>query len=68
MTWTSTLRSALLASGKSVHAIAKEAGVPQPTVHRFVCDGAEPKLGTAEKLAAVVGLKLCKGGHGAKAR
>lgn len=58
MSWCEILRSAIRRSGKTTYAIAKESGVPQPTVHRLLEDGAEPKLGTAEKLAAVVGVSL----------
>lgn len=59
MTWIDTLRAAIRDSGKSVYAIAKESGVPQSTVQQ-VMTGQEPRLGTAEKIAVVVGLKLSR--------
>lgn len=56
-TWPDILRTAIRTSGKTTYAIAKESGVPVQTVDRIV-DGQEPRLGTAERIAAVVGVVL----------
>lgn len=51
------LRDAIRKSGLSAHKLAKETGVPQPTITRFLA-GADMKLVTAEKIAAYLGLEL----------
>lgn len=56
-TWAEILRSAVRDSGRTTYAIAQESGVPVQTVDRFLA-GAEPKLGTAERIAKIVGLDL----------
>ncbi len=55
--WADLLRSAVRSSGRTTYAIAQESGVPVQTVDRFLA-GAEPKLGTAERIARIVGLDL----------
>jgi len=62
MDWPATLRAAITNSGRTTYAIAKESGVPVQTVDRIV-SGQEPRLSTAEKLAAVVGLELRRRGR-----
>lgn len=51
------LRDAIRASGKSLTAIAKESGIPQPMLTRFV-NGQDLRLATADKLAAHFKLAL----------
>jgi plasmid maintenance system antidote protein VapI len=51
------LRDAIRASGKSLTAIAKESGVPQPMLTRFM-NGQDLRLATADKLAKYFGLSL----------
>jgi len=46
-------------AGISANQIAREYGVPQPTITRFV-NGADMKASTIDKLAAYFGLKLAK--------
>src|SRR5690349_20279137 len=53
----STLRNAIITSGKSANALGKAAGVPQSTIARFLA-GADMKLSTASKLAEHLGLQL----------
>jgi hypothetical protein len=52
-----TLRAAIRNSGQSANAIARETGVPQPTITRFLA-GADMKLATAEIIASYLGLEL----------
>ena len=51
------LRAAIRKSGKSANVLAKESGVPQPTITRFLA-GAEMRSNTIDKLAAYFGLEL----------
>lgn len=51
------LRQMIADSGKSVNAIARESGIPQPMLARFTA-GWDMRLATAEKLAAYFGLEL----------
>ncbi len=44
------LRRAIKASGKTVNAIAVEAGIPQPVLHRFAKGERDLTLATADKL------------------
>ena len=53
------LRNAIKRKGVSAYAIARDTGVPQPTVTRFI-NGADMKLSTASKIAAYLGLELRK--------
>ena len=57
MTISDDLRHAIRNSGKSVTAIAKESGVPQPMLTRFM-NGQDLRLATVDKLAAQLGLTL----------
>lgn len=54
-----TLRNAINASGVSANEIARETGVPQPTITRFL-QGADMRLSRAEKIAQYLGLELKK--------
>lgn len=51
------IRAAIKFDGKSANEIAKATDVPQPTITRFIA-GADPRLSTASKLAAHLGLAL----------
>jgi plasmid maintenance system antidote protein VapI len=57
-TVTDQLKQAITASGLSVTALAKESGVPQPVLHRFMAGEQGLKLATVDKLAAYLKLKL----------
>jgi plasmid maintenance system antidote protein VapI len=52
------LKQAVAATGKSVSAIARESGVPQPVLHRFVTGERGLLLDTADRLAAYLELEL----------
>lgn len=52
------LRRAILESGKSIYAVAKESGVSQPTLGRFVNGERGISLETADKLAEYFKLRL----------
>ena len=53
------LREAIKDSGQTLYEIAKGAGVPNPTVYRWV-EGSRPNISidTADKLAVYLGLEL----------
>ena len=51
------LRTAIRKSGKSANVLAKESGIPQPTITRFLAGG-EMRSNTIDKLAAYFGLEL----------
>lgn len=51
------LRKAIRDSGHSANEIAKETGVPQTTISRFL-RGEEMSIGRASKIAAYLGLEL----------
>jgi plasmid maintenance system antidote protein VapI len=53
-----TLRTAIRQSGKPIHQLAAEAGVPHPSIFRFMSGQRDIRLETAEKLAATLGLRL----------
>jgi plasmid maintenance system antidote protein VapI len=53
------LKRAVAATGKSVSAVARESGVPQPVLHRFVTGERGLLLDTADRLAAYLGLEFC---------
>ena len=57
MTLRDELRAAIEASGKSANQIAKESGIDQSTISRFLL-GKNPTLDTVEKLAEYFGLAL----------
>lgn len=52
------LKNAIRESGKTVNALAVEAGVPQPVLHRFVKGERDLTLTTVQKLADYFGLRL----------
>jgi plasmid maintenance system antidote protein VapI len=52
------LRKAIKDSGKTVNAVAVEAGIPQPVLHRFAAEERDLTLDTADKLARYFGLTL----------
>ena len=51
------LRNAIRKSGKSLTMLAKESGVPQPMLTRFM-NGQDLRLATADKLCSYFGLEL----------
>jgi hypothetical protein len=57
------LKDAILNSGKTPYQIAKETGVAQPVLSRFLTDDENHRdirlERTADKLAAYFGLELC---------
>jgi len=52
------LRQAIEASGQSVYRVAKESGVDQSILQRFLAGERMPSLPNADKLAAYLGLEL----------
>lgn len=56
--WSDTIRSAIIASGKTQAELAKSAGIAQPILCHFLRGSRTISLATAEKIAAVVGIKL----------
>ena len=54
------LRQAVLDSGLSVYRIAKDSGVPQSALQRFITGHRDLRLETASKLAAYFGMRLTK--------
>ncbi len=55
-----TLRTLIAADGRTVYAIAKEAGVSAGMVHRFINRERTLHLDTIDKLASVLGLQLVR--------
>lgn len=56
--WSTKLRSAAKASGKTYYALAKESGVGMTAMRSFFVDRRPLTIANAAKLAAVVGLEL----------
>ncbi|HQU44607.1 MAG TPA: helix-turn-helix transcriptional regulator [Pirellulales bacterium] len=54
------IRAAVVESGLTINAVAVRAGVNQSVLHRFVIGKRDLRLATADKLAAFLGLTLCK--------
>jgi transcriptional regulator with XRE-family HTH domain len=54
------IKAALQATGESVNALAKRAGVSQPILQRFLAGKRGLTLETADKLCACLGLELKK--------
>lgn len=54
-----TLRQSITNCGLSANALAEKTGVPQPTITRFL-HGADMRLSTAERLAAILHLVMLK--------
>ena len=52
------LKAAIKASDKSAYQIAKESGVDQMSISRFMSGTRDIRLETADKLASVVGLQF----------
>lgn len=52
------LRAAIRDSGKSVYAVAKESGVAQPILHRFMAEERDLTLDTADVLCRYFSLRL----------
>jgi plasmid maintenance system antidote protein VapI len=52
------LKKAIRDSGKTVNAVAVEAGVPQPVLHRFMKGERDLTLTTVQKLADYFGFEL----------
>jgi len=57
-TMAEALKKAMTKSGKTVAAVAREAGIAQPVLHRFVKGERDLTLRTANKLAVYFGLEL----------
>jgi hypothetical protein len=53
-----TLREAVRNCGKSVYQVAKEAGVSQIVISRFLSGERDIRMETADRLAEALGLKL----------
>ena len=51
------LRDAIRQSGKTALQLAKESGIPQPTISRFL-NGADMRLSRAAKIAEVLRIEL----------
>ena len=62
------IRSAFKESGMTVYRLAKDSGVPQPVVSRFINAKRGITLATASKLVAVLGLELVQTKERRKAR
>ncbi len=52
------LRRAVDDSGETTYRIAKDSGVPQPVLHRFMAGEQDIVLLTANKLATYLGLRF----------
>jgi transcriptional regulator with XRE-family HTH domain len=52
------IKQAVAASGKTVSAVARESGVPQPVLSRFVSGKRSLLLETAERLCVYLQLEL----------
>ncbi len=61
-----SLKAAARATGLSVNALAKQSGVPQAVLHRFLAGERGITLDTAEKLCAWLGLELQPAAGGGK--
>lgn len=53
-------RAAIRSSGMSMYQIAKESGVDQMSISRFMSRARDIRLETADKLASVVGVKFTR--------
>lgn len=53
-----TLKTAILCSGMSVNAIARESGVPQPSLWRFLNRRQDLALSSVQKLITHFGIKI----------
>jgi predicted transcriptional regulator len=57
---TEGIKKAIADSGLSIYMLAKESGVSQPVLHRFMAGERDIKLATADKLAKYLKLRLTK--------
>ena len=57
-TVTGTLRKLIQASGETLYRVAKDAGVPYPTLHRFMAGRRSISGLTIDRLCAYLGLQL----------
>ena len=57
-TMTDTLIAAVKKTGKRITVVAREAGIAQSVLYRFVMGERDLQLRSAEKLAAYLGLEL----------
>jgi plasmid maintenance system antidote protein VapI len=57
-TLTTQIKRLIDASGLSIYKLAKESGIPQPVLQRFVSGERDIKLSTADKLAVYFRLTL----------
>jgi transcriptional regulator with XRE-family HTH domain len=55
-----TIKQLLAATGESVNSLAKQSGVPQPVLQRFLSGQRSLTLETVEKLCVFLGLELRK--------
>jgi DNA-binding phage protein len=60
------LRTAIRDSGKTLLAISEASGVDSGIISRFMTGDRMPTLGTVDKLAAAMGLRLCQVGDDSK--
>ena len=60
LTLTEQLSAAIADSGLSIYRIAKDSGVPQATLQRFVSGQRDMRLSNANKVAAYLELHLTK--------
>jgi plasmid maintenance system antidote protein VapI len=58
LTMAEILRRAVCASGQTVAAVSRGAGISQPVLHRFVKGERDLTLRTADRLAGYLGLEL----------
>lgn len=56
----STLRSAIEADQRSVTALAKDAGVPQPSLHRYLSGERGLSWESARRLLAALGVRVSR--------
>jgi ribosome-binding protein aMBF1 (putative translation factor) len=56
-----SLKQAISASGRSVYQIAKESGISQIVIARFLSGERDIRMATADKLARVLNLQLTVG-------
>lgn len=62
---TEQLKNAIRKRDGSLASLARETGIPQPVLHRFMVDERDIYLATADKLASHFGLKLTSSGKSA---
>jgi predicted transcriptional regulator len=60
-TITDQLKAAIADAGLSTYALAKETGIAQPILHRFIAGDRDLKLATVDRLASYLKLQLKRG-------